>query len=149
MQVEIISKPFHLSIYGFSGKAINKNYIAKIFQLSDKMWQTVKRSALKNKGKNIWIYENDDNVFAGVELETQSTADLEHKDVSLNKYAYYKHVGPYNLIGQSGERMKKELAQKGIITCLPYIEIYGHWTSDETKLETELIMCLHENVLAE
>ena len=38
--------------------------------------------------------------------------------------------------------MTDELKKKGFEIVLPYIEIYGHWTTDETKLETELLMCL-------
>jgi hypothetical protein len=38
--------------------------------------------------------------------------------------------------------MNDELKKKGFETDLPYIEIYGHWTNDETKPETELLMCL-------
>lgn len=38
--------------------------------------------------------------------------------------------------------MADELKNKGYETVLPYIEIYGHWTNDETKLETELLMPL-------
>jgi hypothetical protein len=38
--------------------------------------------------------------------------------------------------------MGEELKSKGYETVVPYIEIYGHWTSDETKLETELLMSL-------
>ena len=68
--------------------------------------------------------------------------ELEHKVISLNKYAYYKHVGSYNLIKQAGLDMKSELKLKGYETDLPYIEIYGHWTNDETKCETELFMSL-------
>ena len=149
MNIEIISKPLVIDIYGFSGQANNKNYVAKAFQLSDKMWQIVKKYELKNKGNNIWVYENNDHVFAGVELEVENTVNLEHKNISLNKYAYYKHIGPYNLISESGKRMKQELQKEGISTCLPYIEIYGHWTKDETKLETELFMCLDKKVFAE
>lgn len=67
---------------------------------------------------------------------------LEQKSLSLPKYAYYKHAGPYNLIKQTGQAMNDELKKKGFETDLPYIEIYGHWTNDETKLETELLMCL-------
>jgi len=43
---------------------------------------------------------------------------------------------------QVGENMRKELNNLGFETRLPYIEIYGHWINDETRLETELIMCL-------
>jgi hypothetical protein len=38
--------------------------------------------------------------------------------------------------------MKDEIKIKGFEASLPYVEIYGHWTNDESKLETELLMCL-------
>jgi hypothetical protein len=38
--------------------------------------------------------------------------------------------------------MRDELKNKGFEIRLPYIEIYGHWINDETKLETELLMNL-------
>ena len=38
--------------------------------------------------------------------------------------------------------MRDELKNRGVVITSPYIEIYGHWTSDETKLETELLMCI-------
>jgi hypothetical protein len=144
MNVEIINKPFLLHIHGFSGVAVNKDYAGTAFRLMDKMWQVVKSESLKNKGLNVWVYEPGEKVFAGVELNdnpNQGTG-LEQRSLSLSKYAYCKHVGPYNLIKQTGQIMNDELKKKGFETCLPYIEIYGHWTNDETKLETELLMCL-------
>ena len=108
------------------------------------MWQTVTSNGLKHKGLNIWVYEQNENVFAGVELDDAPKHDtgLEHKSIVLIKYAYYKHIGPYNLIKQTGQEMAKELKDRGFETTFPYVEIYGHWTNDETKLATELIMCL-------
>ncbi len=35
--------------------------------------------------------------------------------------------------------MRDKLKRKGLEPILPYIEIYGHWTNDESKLETELL----------
>jgi hypothetical protein len=144
VKVEIINKNFTLDIYGFSGIAVNKDYAGTAFKLMDKMWQTVKSKNLKNKGLNIWVYEPNEKVFAGVELGDASNHDteLEHKVVNLVKYAYYKHVGPYHLLKQVGLNMRAELKDKGFEISFPYIEIYGHWTNDETKLETELLMCL-------
>jgi predicted transcriptional regulator YdeE len=144
MPVEIITQPFNLIIYGFSEMAINKNYAATAFKLSGKMWQIVKLNNLKNKGLNIWVYEQRNSVFAGVELNDTPNQDtgLELKHITLLKYAYYKHIGPYNLIQQAGQNMTNELKRMGYETTLPYIEIYGHYTNDDTKLETELIMCL-------
>jgi effector-binding domain-containing protein len=73
------------------------------------------------------------------DIPNQNTG-LEHKSITLLKYAYYKHIGSYSLIKQAGQNMTDELKSKGYETILPYIEIYGHWTNDESKLETELLM---------
>jgi effector-binding domain-containing protein len=144
MNPTIINEPLHLNLYGFSGTAINKDYAGTAFRLMDKMWKVVKSNNLKNKGLNIWVYEQDHGVFAGVELDEipgQETG-LEQKSITLLKHACFKHIGPYSLIKQTGQNMTAELKRSGYETTLPYIEIYGHWTNDESKLETELLMSL-------
>ena len=144
MNVTIITNHLHLDLYGLSGIAVNKDYVGMAFKLSGNMWQIVKSNNIKNKGMNVWVYEPNDSVFAGVELaETpQQNNGLEHKRITLTKYAYYKHTGPYQLIKQAGLNMTAELRAQGFETISPYIEIYGHWSSDESKLETELFMNL-------
>jgi len=133
-----------LNVYGFSGIAADKNYAGTVFKLMDRMWQVVKSNHLKNKGLNIWVYEEGDKMFAGVELDDIPNVDtaLEHKAITLLKYGYYKHIGPYHLIKQSVQNMTDELNGNGYETALPYIEIYGHHTNDETKQETGLLMSL-------
>jgi hypothetical protein len=145
MDIEIITKNFYLEVYGFGGIATNKDYAGTAFKLSGRMWEVVKANRLKNKGKNIWVYEAADKVFAGVELDDPSgdkSYGLERITLNLEKYAYSRHIGPYSLIKHTGQDMTTELNKQGLEVILPYIEIYGHWTSDETKLETGLIMCL-------
>ena len=144
MSVEIIYTELNLDIFGFSGTAFNKDYAGTAFKLMDKMWQIVKAEGLKNKGMNTWVYEPNDKVFAGVELidAAKTNTGLEQKSISLKKYAYFKHIGPYSLIKGAGDSMKHELGNKGFKIHMPYIEIYGHWTSDESKLETELLMAI-------
>lgn len=144
VNVEIIDKPLTLSLYGFAGVADNKDYAGAAFKLSGKMWDVVKSNGLKNKGKNVWVYNANDIIFAGVELDEipAVTICLEHKVITLTKYAYYKHTGAYQLIKQVGLAVNAEIKNKGLTPGVPYIEIYGHWTSDETKLETELMVSL-------
>jgi len=144
MNVEIITKTLRFNLYGFSGKVTNNDYVGAAFVLADKMWRTVKSMDLKNKGQNIWVYESKEKVFAGVELYDTPTHDsrLEQKNITLIKYAYYKHIGSYALIKQAGQMMTNELQANGYEILDPYLEIYGHWTEDETKLETELLMSL-------
>lgn len=144
VNIKIITNELRLKVHGFSGTAFNKDYAGTAFQLMDKMWKVVKANELKNKGLNIWIYEPNEKVFTGVELNEINNGDtgLKQKNIILTKYAYYKHIGPYHLIKQSGQNMRDELINRGFEIINPYIEIYGHWTNDESKLETELLMCL-------
>lgn len=146
MNIDIITQPFQSDIYGFGSVAVHKDYAATAFRLSGKMWDIIKNSRIKNKGKNIWVYGAADHVFAGVELENpteeSNASGLEKMTISIEKYAYYKHKGSYQLLKQAGQNMTRELTRQGFETRLPYIEIYGHWTNEESKLETELIMSL-------
>lgn len=144
MQIDIIHTNFRVDIHGYSGIARNKDYVETAFALMDKMWQTVKATGLPNKGITMWVFESDDQVFVGVELTKTPSEDtgLERKTLDLPNYAYYKHVGPYSLIKQVGETMREEIKKRGVETCWPWVEIYGHMTNDETKLETELLVGL-------
>ena len=144
MNIEVITTKLELRIFGYSGIAANQDYAGTAFKLSGRMWQTVKGNEIKNKGKNIWVYEPNYNVFAGIELEgiSNTCSILQQKDITLVNYTYYKHVGAYSVLKQVGENMRTELRSKVLEPGLPYIEIYGHWTKDESKCETELLMCL-------
>src|SRR5471030_119386 len=104
MNIELINHELKLDVSGFSGVAANKNYAGAAFALMDKMWPVVKSKGLKHKGLNIWVYEPDEKVFAGVELEGPSIkyTGLERKEIFLTRYAYYKHIGPYNQLKQAG-----------------------------------------------
>lgn len=112
----------------------------------DRVWPVIKSKGIKHKGLNIWVYEPGEKVFAGVELEDPSNSDtgLETKLVVLTRYAYYKHIGPYSLLKKTGDDMRAELRSMGLNPGLPYVEIYGHWTNDESKLETELLMAVDQ-----
>jgi len=84
MNLEIITDLFKLDIYGFTGVAANKDYAGTAFRIMDKMWQEVKSTNLKNKGRNIWVYEPDEKVFAGVELYDMPKPDTELEQKTLH-----------------------------------------------------------------
>ncbi len=148
MEIQLIQKPLHLNLYGFSGTAINQDYGGTGFKLMNRMWEVVKSRGLKNKGVNVWVYEPEDRMFAGVELEGAPRGDtgLEHKEISLSKYAYYKHVGSYSVLKQVYASFREELKTRGIATSYPGIEIYGHWEPDDSKLETEILMAVRQTL---
>ena len=61
-----------------------------------------------------------------------------HIPVRFEKYAYYKHVGPYERLGEAYAAIKREIADLGLAQNGDYVEKYGHWTEDSSKLETEI-----------
>lgn len=140
--MEIINKPLHLKLHGYSSVAQNNEYVPTAFTLMNKMWETIKSNGIANKGRNIWVYEPNGKMFAGVELESAQAAGLEEKVIDLPRYAWHKHIGPYSLIKQAGQDMRSELSGKGFEAVHPYIEIYGHHDPDESKLETEILMAI-------
>jgi effector-binding domain-containing protein len=144
MNVNIIDTAFTVELHGFSGTAVNKNWMETGFALMNKMWAEVRATNLPNKGINVWVYEERDRMFAGVELAAASdiATALERKVVKLPKYVYYKHIGPYHQLKDVSAKVFAEVKERGLTVGLPYLEIYGHWTEDETKLETELLWSL-------
>lgn len=144
MDISIKQTPFTVALYGFSGIAVNKEYGRMGMQLMDRMWKEVKQRNIKNKGINCWVYLPNHEVFTGVELEGPPPAesDLEHRVVTLEKYAYYKHIGPYHLLAQVYAGIRNEISARGLTISSPGMEIYGHWHADESKLETEILIAV-------
>ena len=143
MALEIINKPFTVILYGFSGEVLNKDYAFAGRPLMDRLWNEIRLKGIKNKGINYWVYDTHDMLFTGVELE-QDVADatLEIKKITLSGYAYWKHIGPYSKLKNAYAAMHSELEKRNINFYFPFLEIYGHWTNDETKLETEILFSL-------
>src|SRR6185437_2309846 len=137
-------KDLRLALYGVGGVAVNGNWADTGMSLMNKMWSQVKSHNLQNKGINVWVYERSEKLFTGVELLTPPPAGvtLEYKEVHLPEYVCFKHIGPYEKIKEVFPNLKYELDRKGINHILPYIEIYGHWTEDSSRLETELCWCI-------
>lgn len=146
MPLEIINKPFAVNLYGFSGKVLNKDYAGTGRPLMDKLWNELRSKGIKNKGINYWVYEKNEMLFTGAELEQDVPAgtNIELKEIRLSEYAYWKHTGSYTKLKDAYSAMHSELEKRKMNFYYPFLEIYGHWTNDETKLETEIIFSLHQ-----
>lgn len=166
MEPEIRTAPIAYTIFGHSLRHDPaKRFGEEIMALLGRVWPVIKAGAIPNDGLNRVVYERDGNetestaclngciVFAGVALADTATvgpanaalegaAVLERKTVRLLRYAYWKHVGPYHLIPTTGAAMTKSLAARGLRTGSPMVEVYGHWSPDESKLETETFVAL-------
>jgi len=148
MLPEIRSVPFEYTVAGYSLRHDPaKRFGEEIMSLLGRVWPVIKGGAIPNDGINRVVYDADCTVFAGVVLGAgaeamEAVAGLERKTVRLGRYAVWKHVGPYHLISATGTAMTKALEAAGHRTGWPMVEVYGHWTSDESKLETETFVAL-------
>ena len=145
MNITIIDTPFKLTLYGKSKThEPAKSYGNELIALLNVVWATVKSHGIPTTGINHVVYGDQDEVFAGVILAQPSefTSELSTQEFVLKRYAYYKYIGPYSGLPQANIEIRKEIEQRGLKIKAPMIEIYGHWTDDESKLETELLYAI-------
>jgi hypothetical protein len=142
MDVELVEIPFQRYLIGKYGRVAGETCAAKGFRLMDAMWAVVKERDIRNHGLNHWVYLPNDTMFTGVEpLDAGSDAgSLEPLELKLNRYLRHVHVGPYTKLPDVWAELKKRLGEFGGHAGLPSVEIYGHWTQDESKLETTILI---------
>ena len=144
MDIEI-RENLKLHLYGFSGPVPNFKYGETGLALSGRMWDIVMQNKLPHKGINIWVYDHQASMFAGVEIKPAPANNygMEVRDLTFKKYAWYKHIGPYEMLMDANARMRQELQARGLKYGPPSLEIYGHHGPDKDKLETEIIYTLY------
>ena len=140
MNIEVSEAPISFDLWGLSGPVANHDFAGTGKRLMDEMWHRVKNNGLPHKGINFWVYDSSIRMFTGVELRDSSSVGdlLEHKPVTVPKYAYYKYVGPYDKLGDTHRGFENEMAVRGLTEVGPRIERYGDWVPDESKLVTEI-----------
>lgn len=143
MNIEI-RENLTLKLYGLSGQVKDLKFGETGVALMDKMWKVIDSNNLPHKGINIWVYDDKSNMFTGVEMhkDLADSCGLEFRDVTFRKYAWYLHVGPYELLFDANRSMWVELEKQGLKPCAPSAEIYGDHGPDKNKLETQIIYTL-------
>jgi hypothetical protein len=147
MTPEIRNEPFSVVLYGASRQhQRGACYGDDIRALLDRVWPILRQHSVSNRGLNHVVYGPNDDVFAGVEADiadAQAAAlGLEKRNVQLDRYAHAKHVGSYSLLPSACESLRKWIELQGYRAAMELIEVYGHWSEDESRLETELIQGL-------
>lgn len=144
MNVEVIQKNLDLVLYGFSSEVKDGRNGEVGVKLMEIMFQTFKAEGLEGDGTNVWVYDDADHMFVGMKLKQEPRRGtlMQRKHVSLKKYAYWKHVGSYDMLKEVNEKMRRTMEESGIKYSSPCLEIYGHWTEDQSKLVTEVLFAV-------
>jgi hypothetical protein len=143
MEIEVREGPLELDLYGVSGAVPNFDFAGTGKALMDEMWKRIKAEDLRSTGINYWVYFTSSQMLTAVELEgSPPETSLEHRPVTIRRFAYYKHVGPYEQLHEVHQGMEKELTTRGLKEIGPRVEKYGHWTEDTSKLATEVFIAI-------
>jgi hypothetical protein len=146
MILEIVEEPIPFHLHGFGSVVENEQYGAVGFRLMNELWQVVKSTSLPTTGINHWAYLPDKRMFVGAELRNPQAlptpSPLESLEFELQRYLRHVHIGPYQALPQKWTALKAELAARGETISSPSLEIYGHHSDDESKLETTILIGL-------
>jgi len=142
MDIEIRETLVEFDLYGLSGNVPNFDFAGTGQKLMEEMFKRLTEAGITQSGVICWVYDSFDRMFTGVEIEGNDGGALEHKPVSLRKYAYYKHVGPYEKLGDVHRSMDAELTARGLEEIGPRVEMYGDWNEDTSKLVTEVFIAI-------
>ena len=145
MNLEIREIPFEKRLYGRSKPVLeNHKSVDAMFAAMDETWGIVRGNSIPNAGLNHIVYTNAQHVFAGLEIigSVDTSWELEQVDLVIPRYIYYRHVGPYDLLGQAYSSVNAEIAAKGLVTTGLSREFYGQWSRDPAKLVVELLIGL-------
>jgi effector-binding domain-containing protein len=145
MNIKIVDSPLELKLSGVAKTHDPaKSYGDELIELLDVVWKSVKSRSIPTTGINHVVYGDQGEVFAGVVITASGVMpdELEAREIVVKRYAYYKYVGSYSGLPGAHKEMVGEIDRLGLVRKAPLIEIYGHWTEDPEKLETELIYAL-------
>lgn len=141
--VEIREETLSFRLAGKSMKHVpGVAYGVEILRLLDGVWPVLRVRGTGHDGINRVLYDADGVVFAGVVVSEPDDLGLEVREVGVDRYACVKHTGPYSGLGTAYAAIEGVLREKGLRHGYPLMEVYGHWTQDEWKLETEVIFPL-------
>ena len=143
MEVEI-REAFDLVLWGASAQhQAGHAYGDEIRAALDPVWAEIRTRKFGHDGINIVIYDAQGDLFAGVRLDAEPQhTTLQRQHLALPRYAYAKHVGSYAGIPAAYQELDSALKKMGYVRCAPVVEIYGHWTDDESRLETEILCAI-------
>ncbi|WP_308633814.1 GyrI-like domain-containing protein [Paenibacillus silvisoli] len=145
VSVSFVDEAISFTLYGYSKiHEAGTPYSADVQELMGKLWMEIRTNGLAHRGINHMVYESGGRVFAGVELEPVSAESGEHGlesfHLNMPQYLHGKHIGPYDRLGETYNVMRARLTAQGKTEALPLVEVYGHWSDDPAKLETDIYM---------
>jgi effector-binding domain-containing protein len=113
------------------------------------VWSVVRAQRIAGAGRHVAIYLDDQiNLEVGVELDAPfaGSGEVVSSATPPGTVATTTHYGPYGLLHEAHEAIRRWCQSNGHALAGPNWEVYGHWqddwNSDPTKITTEVFYLL-------
>lgn len=129
------------------GSATFAELPATIGRLFDALYGGLGATTARQTGQNVVLYEGTAEPFpleVGVQVDGpfEPVGDIVPSTLPAGRVARALHVGPYTDLHQTHMALQDWCRDQGLALAGRYWEIYGDWTDDESKLETEVFYLL-------
>ena len=145
MNIIMVETPWVKTLFGLTDiHDPSRRYGEEIVALLGPVWKAVRLNLIATTGINHAVYGENGEYFCGLECVSQSQPipGLIQRQITLERYAYSKLIGPYSQIPRVYDEIRAEIKRLGLQAVAPAVEIYGHWNDDPAKLETEILICI-------
>ena len=143
MKITISETPWVKTLFGLvKTHDPSRSYGEEIVGLLGQVWEAVRKNQIATTGINHVIYGEKGEYFCGLECtgQTQPVPGLIQRQVTVERYAYSKLIGPYSEIPRVYTEMHAEIKRLALRAVPPAVEVYGHWNDDPSRLETEILI---------
>src|SRR5262245_32314777 len=113
------------------------------------VWRVVRAQQVPGAGRHVAVYLDDQiNLEVGVELDAPFAGhgEVVGSTTPAGLVAATTHYGPYGLLHEAHEAIRRWCGNNGHTLAGPNWEIYGHWkdewNSDPTKIVTDVFYLL-------
>jgi effector-binding domain-containing protein len=113
------------------------------------VWNVVRAQQVAGAGRHVAVYLDDQiNLEVGVELDAPfgGCGEVVGSTTPSGPVAVTRHHGPYGLLHEAHEAIRRWCAGNGHVLAGPNWEVYGHWqddwNGDPSKITTDVFYLL-------
>ena len=114
------------------------------------VWNFIRSAGIADPGRNLAVYRNYDGAELDAEIGVEvaspfnSDGEVSCSATPAGTVATTVHLGPYNRLGEANDAILQWCRDNHRELAGPSWEIYGHWTDDLAKLQTDVFYLLRD-----
>jgi effector-binding domain-containing protein len=111
------------------------------------VWAVLRSQQVSGAGRHVAVYyDGQINLEVGAEVDPSFAGygEVVASHTPAGTVATTTHLGPYHLLVGAHEAVLKHCRDHGHALAGPSWEVYGHWTDDPARLQTDVYYLLQD-----